>query len=210
MIVDILSKPIFRDILWQAIRETIGLKPKEPQQRGDESLSDFFTRKLGACSVDNIFSALTHGVYAGDVDKLSFKAIAYPQWFVYQKFPGFSMGFAELSKRKLALIKGEDHDAIVLAVKDRAQLGERPGRVEEIQEVMKDINSFVLKGGMVQLVDHLGGALADAKNVEVKTNVQIEKISGSYKSPMEVGLFYFTPIFFADLGAYRLVSGPTR
>lgn len=190
VLANVLSEPLFRHILWQAIKDWFGYKSQGRKRGGDESISDFISRKFSPRIVDDLFSAFVHGIYAGDPDKLSFKTHAYEAWFIDQKSSSFFKGLLQLAGKGLIPIKSEDHDAVLLALKDRAQV-EESGRVDEIQEMTKDIGSFVLKGGMVQLVDRLREALADAKNAEVKTNVQIEKISGSYKSPMEVGLLLF-------------------
>lgn len=187
-----LSRPVFRDLLWQFIKDRFGYKSIAPKRGEDTSVSEFLSRRVSPSSVDNLFSGLVHGVYAGDIDKLSLKAVTYHYWFLDQHFPSLVGGDIRLrgGNMKSSILKGEDHEAIVLAVEDRAQRKE-PARVEEILLMTQNVNSFVLKGGMVQLVDRLAKALEEAENVEVKTDVQIEKISGSFKSPMEVGLFIF-------------------
>lgn len=49
---------------------------KKPVEKDDESVGDFFKRRLGTTAlVDNVLSAVLHGIYAGDANNLSVKAL---------------------------------------------------------------------------------------------------------------------------------------
>lgn len=71
-ILDTLST-VFREPLFKGFLPALGgefFKPG-PNSTQDESVAGFVTRRLNAEAAENIASALCHGIYAGDVHKLS-------------------------------------------------------------------------------------------------------------------------------------------
>lgn len=191
LLANIIAEPAFRNIVWEGIKEHFGYKSEGRKRGNDESISDLVSRKISPSVADDFISASMHGIFAGDIDKLSAKAILYSIWYMDQESPSIFTQALQIARRKVKLVSGEAFDAIVLRWKDTGK-EEGSERVKEYLQMTKNTSVFTLKGGMSQLVGRLEDALADAKNVEVKTGVQIEKISGSSKSQMEVGPDIFT------------------
>ena len=51
---------------------------------GDQSVGHFFRRRLGNEAVDHLIEPLLSGIYAGDIDKLSFMS-TFPQFYKLEK-----------------------------------------------------------------------------------------------------------------------------
>ena len=60
--------PILKGFLWNVFME---ISRPSPKTFRDESLDSFITRRFGKNISGNIFSALVHGIYAGDTKQLS-------------------------------------------------------------------------------------------------------------------------------------------
>ncbi|KAA0547598.1 protoporphyrinogen oxidase [Bacillus sp. BGMRC 2118] len=61
-------------------------------QKGDQSLGQFFRRRLGGEVVENLIEPLLSGIYAGDIDKLSLQS-TFPQFEdVEQKYRSLILG----------------------------------------------------------------------------------------------------------------------
>lgn len=66
--------PVLRSIFPQALQEwSVPRSQSVCVDGGDESVHDFFSRRLGPAVADNMASALIHGIYAGDSRSLSVK-----------------------------------------------------------------------------------------------------------------------------------------
>ena len=69
------------------------LKDKRPNDLTDESVGAFFTRRTDSKIVDNLISAVLHGIYAGDVYKLSMRSIMPGVWNWEKEHDGIVAGF---------------------------------------------------------------------------------------------------------------------
>lgn len=57
------------------------MRPKRSQDLQDESVGSFLRRRLGTSDLgDNVFSAMLHGIYAGDIEQLSAKSLMTRLW----------------------------------------------------------------------------------------------------------------------------------
>lgn len=79
-------EPIFKGIFRGPVHDF--KTPKRSDDVQDESVGDFFCRRLGAPDlVDNLASAIFHGIYAGDIYKLSMRTL-FPVLWEYEKVYG--------------------------------------------------------------------------------------------------------------------------
>jgi oxygen-dependent protoporphyrinogen oxidase len=85
--------------------------PRSPSVR-DESVHEFFTRRLGTTdAADMTISAVLHGIYAGDITQLSVKSL-FPQfWYLEEKYGGIIKGLNE-SKKGRSWINKDDANMI--------------------------------------------------------------------------------------------------
>ena len=66
------------------------LPASKPQE--DQSLGEFFRRRVGGEVVENLIEPLLSGIYAGDIDRLSLMS-TFPQFYqTEQKYRSFISG----------------------------------------------------------------------------------------------------------------------
>ncbi|KAK2766309.1 oxygen-dependent protoporphyrinogen oxidase [Arachnomyces sp. PD_36] len=189
---EIMATPILRDFAWQLALDCLGRKGQGRELGRDETVASFFSRKLSPSAADNLVSAFTHGVYAGDIDKLSVKSVFYSLWLWDQLYPSIFKLPRMMLKKGRGMLPSENNSVFWHESRDKLRqkgAGQTPvPRVREIYDMTKGTNIMTLKGGMAQLVDRLEDVLQGAENVEVKTNARIEKLSGPSNKQMKVEL----------------------
>lgn len=75
----LLTDPLFAGI-WNLPKELS--VPARPRGVQDESVGDFISRRFGKDLADNIASAVFHGIYAGDIYRLSAKTVMPWLWYL--------------------------------------------------------------------------------------------------------------------------------
>jgi len=75
----VLTEPIFNGVLPAVLSEP-SIECRAPNTR-DESVGDFISRRYGKAVADNLLSALFHGIYAGDIYKLSARTLLPMLWY---------------------------------------------------------------------------------------------------------------------------------
>jgi oxygen-dependent protoporphyrinogen oxidase len=74
-------------------------------KNGDQSLGEFFRRRLGSEVVENLIEPLLSGIYAGDIDRLSLMS-TFPQFYeVEKKHRSLILGMKSLSPKRPATAK---------------------------------------------------------------------------------------------------------
>ena len=110
---------------------------------GDQSLGEFFRRRLGHEVVENLIEPLLSGIYAGDIDKLSLMS-TFPQFYqVEQKHRSLILG---MKKTTPAPQKGGKKKAIFLTLTKGLQ-----SLVDAIEERLHP--DSVLKGVRVEQIE---------------------------------------------------------
>jgi len=137
--------------------------PKK-KEKGDESLGDFVTRRLGKEALDKIAEPLVAGVHAGDPDTMSIRS----------SFPKF----VELEEQYGSLVKGMIARMATMKKKSAsAPQGDGPR-----------MTMFVtLKDGLGQLVDKL---LEEIKEVELLSKTSVSEMTereGGYEVRTDTG-----------------------
>jgi len=157
------------------LRMALELFIPKRKEKGDETLSDFVRRRLGAEALEKIAEPLVAGVHAGDADTMSVKA----------SFPRF----VELEENYGSLIRG------MLARMRTAQGG----------KTASGITMFMtLKGGLGELVDRIveeleGVSIGTKKNVRgiVKKNTGYEVLIEGEPSLHAHSVVVATPAYVA-------------
>ena len=130
--------------------------PARDRTKGEETLAEFFSRRLGAEAFDRLIEPLVSGIYAGDANELSVDA-TFPQ-------------LVELERKHGSLIKG------ALAMQ-RARSSHKPDATGRTLFT-------TLRGGLgdliVSLADRLSGAGASLRR---GTNVRAVQAAGSQTDP---------------------------
>lgn len=160
------SEPVFEGTMWAAATEF--WKDGRDKSVQDESIGDFFARRFSKTMVDRILSGMIHGIYAGDVYKLSAKSL----------FPTPYRDDLE-------------HGSVLAGqVKSRAEGVEMPKVQADflremksfdwdplLRRTLRDTSVFTFRDGLGMLVDKLARKLWDSGNVEVKTSTPVKALA---------------------------------
>jgi protoporphyrinogen/coproporphyrinogen III oxidase len=116
----------------------------------DESLGSFLRRRLGNDLVDRALSGVIHGIYAGDIDALSVRAVMPMLWDMEQKHGSITRAVFSLFFNSAAAPTTD----MPLTERDRF-----------VQQVQKNCSIYSFQKGMQQLVDALVSHLKSLTNV---------------------------------------------
>ncbi|MBD1380696.1 protoporphyrinogen oxidase [Metabacillus arenae] len=109
---------------------------------GDQSLGQFFRRRLGDQVVENLIEPLLSGIYAGDIDQLSLMS-TFPQFYkVEQEHRSLILGLKKSTPKSNQTYKAERKKGIFQTVQGGLQT-----IIEAFEENLSDIN--LLKGTKV-------------------------------------------------------------
>jgi len=152
------SEPVFDGAIPAALTEVT--KPQRPEGLHDESIGSFISRRFGSKLADNVVSAIFHGIYAGDIYKLSARTILAGLW--------------QMESRYQSIIKGSLNQAFgdvgPIATNDLEIVREfqRLPPMSDKFEAAKKSSVFTFKGGIGELADQLERKLLESTNVEIR------------------------------------------
>ncbi|PGH06922.1 protoporphyrinogen oxidase [Helicocarpus griseus UAMH5409] len=174
------SEPIIREAAMEWFSGGQGAK-RDPSIK-DESVASLCSRVFGPNAANVIASAVFHGIYAGDVNQLSARAIAPVLWELDVSDQGVLMGMWQHRG-------GHRSYDIEQAHKIFGSRKGKPGISKETFRVGMGASVLTLRGGLGQLAATLESNLRNAPNVKLKTNSDIKYISQEEKHlPMTLAL----------------------
>ncbi|KAF7588741.1 oxygen-dependent protoporphyrinogen oxidase [Aspergillus hancockii] len=168
----ILREPVFEGFLAAALLEPTRAPPEHKSFNSDESIADFVSRRLSSDVANNLVSALYHGIYAGDISRLSAQTI---------------MGtFRDLENDDRRVIGGYVNSLMsdvkhmfmddLLALESVAH--EKSGSYwQSLRTLVNKTSVLTLKQGLGQLSDALIAALRKSGKVDVLANTEVNSIS---------------------------------
>ncbi len=162
---NVLFEPVFKGTISGALSEVT--KPRRPVHLQDESVGSFLTRRFGSAVTDNIVSAVFHGVYAGDIYKLSARAIVPSLWAIEWRNNSIMKGLLEQAFGGMQPIATSDLDVI-------KTLQSQP--MSDKLEAVKKSSVFTFKGGIGDLADRLEAKLDESDNVLILENTDVRQI----------------------------------
>lgn len=163
---NVLSEPIFKGTIAGALSEVT--KPQRPGDLQDESIGSFITRRFGSALADNVVSAVFHGIYAGDIYKLSARAIVPSLWAIERRNNSIIKGLVEQAFGGMQPIAASDLDMI-------KTFQSQPIMSDKLETVKKS-SVFTFKGGIGELADRLESRLDESDNVLIMGNTDVEQI----------------------------------
>lgn len=168
---NVLSEPIFKGTIPGALSEITKLRRSGDLQ--DESIGSFLTRRFGSALADNVVSAVYHGIYAGDIYKLSARAILPSLWAIEWRNNSIIKGLLEQAFGGMHPIATSDLDMT-------KTLESQPIMSDKLEAVKKS-SVFTFKGGIGELADRLEAKLDESDNVLIleKTDVRRIKLRSS-------------------------------
>ncbi|KAL1310832.1 hypothetical protein AAFC00_001068 [Neodothiora populina] len=134
----------------------------------DESVGHFFKRRLGKNMVDRVLSAVMHGIYAGDVYKLSMKALFSNLFRLEGESGSLTLGFLQ---------SFGDGPKIPMREANFLELMQKPFPFDkQFKKNLMKSSVFTFRNGLQQLVDALKEDLRGRHNVTFLTNTPIKSI----------------------------------
>ena len=169
----LLTEPLLRGLPSSIVRE--GTVPRRPDSLEDESLSSFFARRFSRQVADNIVSAFVHGVYAGDIEKLSVKSIMPQLWHAEGKHG--SMVRMLLDKGLSNFGFPEDSFDATFRKKMQAKIW----RNDALRKLLKSSNVISLRRGLESIITELRKHLT-ANGVIIREGVKVTGLTGDKES----------------------------
>lgn len=164
---DLFTSPLYKNLLPSLVKSML-TRPRESRPR-DESVGDWFARQFGRPDlVDNIISGVLHGIYAGDVYKLSMKSLLPQLWAVDSMRTFFTDKDARRESIQATI---SETDRILTRMMLQNLLSERVHRVRKYGDV------YTFAKGMSMLPDTLAQKLDEAPNVTIKRRCTVSKVS---------------------------------
>ncbi|KAH8726405.1 hypothetical protein GQ44DRAFT_705590 [Phaeosphaeriaceae sp. PMI808] len=143
------------------------VRPRDPQM-SDETVGSFISRRMDKAIANNFISAVCHGIYAGDIWKLSVKSILPLAWQLEGRYGNTVAGYVRMQNE----VEGSAprtmmHPYDIKMAKARQQNLDLDPR---LCDKMMESSTFTFKNGMQQLDQALQDGLRKKGNVEVKLN----------------------------------------
>lgn len=161
---NILSEPIFKGTISGALSELMARQ--RPPDVQDESVGSFISRRFGSRLADNVVSAIFHGIYAGDIYKLSARSILPQLWHIESEKR--SITYAMLDRRRLMSLADAD------LLRERKYQG---GPVSEARIAAAESSVFTFRGGIGELASRLEERLVESDNVHIQRETLVDDIA---------------------------------
>jgi protoporphyrinogen/coproporphyrinogen III oxidase len=161
---NVLQEPIFKGSLLGLIKE--GRIDVRPGSMKDESVGDFVTRRFGRHVADNLVSALLHGIYAGDLYKLSAKTIL-PLFWHLEKISEVGI-VGELVEQMWSGESLLPYDDIEFTLQSDQAISLPEAPVNALAEKLEGSSVYTFKKGLAQLAEKIESGLRGNSNVEIR------------------------------------------
>ena len=179
----LITEPVFRGVASGLIHEFLTAPNPPGPTNVDESVGAFISRRFNRRVVDNLLSAIIHGVYAGDVWQLSADMLMPKQRFYEQRYNGLLTGMA------LDRTLSKEEDAKLLSRWSKSALPVSRKLWSNLQQT----SFFTFKRGMAEFAMRLEETLRERDNVQLKMNTGVASVlaPNSETGKLEVWRFSF-------------------
>ncbi|KAJ6188742.1 hypothetical protein N7519_003650 [Penicillium mononematosum] len=163
----------------------------------DESVADFIRRRFGPNVADNLVSAVYHGIYAGDIDRLSAQALLGGLRNLEGGIGGIgglvSGGVtASLISRSISKTRTRNMDDF-MAIDAMPAGPELVRRQHDLEVLAAGASTFTFKRGVAQLIQALIASLKASGKVDFRMNTEIKALSGWAESTAGLAMEYWSP-----------------
>ena len=179
--VNTMMEPLFNKFL-SGIAKDVFTPPRHPTEWAkDESVADFIGRRFGPNVADNIVSAVYHGIYAGDIDRLSAQTLLGSVRNLEGGIGGIgglvSGGVtASLISRSLSKTKTRNMEDF-MAIDAISAGAELVRRQHDLEVLAAGASTFTFKRGVGQLTEALVASLKASGKVSFRMNTEIKGLS---------------------------------
>lgn len=156
---------------------------REPNVR-DESVGDFLRRRFGQAVTDNLASAFFHGIYAGDLYKLSARTLLSKLWYLEgrdrENEPGILLQMLPSIFQRRNYLR-RDHLFFPAVLNNdklpRVRYPSHPTIMADMVSVLGQASVYTFKSGLGQVTASLADQLSDNPNVSIRTSFPVEDVS---------------------------------
>ena len=174
-------EPIFKGTIGTSLQEYF--KEKRPAALKDESVGDFVARRFNPAIANNLVSALYHGIYAGDIWKLSARSLLPTQWRLEEKHGGLLRGSLSAFFNQTQWVLCDDL-LTDIQQKEAAQQWSLP-----MGRSVSHCSVFTFRKGVGMLAEALERKLHSSENVVLKKSTLVDALSlGPESSDITVSL----------------------
>jgi oxygen-dependent protoporphyrinogen oxidase len=168
------SEPIFRGVFLRLLMEPlIGVRAPEVE---DESVGDFLTRRFGKNLTDKIASAFFHGIYAGDLYKLSARTLMPLLWYAETR-GGASGILSELTSLRMSnrgLIPEKAIQFAQLRIHDPVPPS---AELDTMMAMLQGASVYTFKRGLGQIISALETSLSGNPKVAILKSSPVEHVT---------------------------------
>jgi oxygen-dependent protoporphyrinogen oxidase len=167
-----LTEPVFDKLLRSVLTEPLKLPPEHKSIDSDESVREFISRRFAPEVADNIVSAVYHGIYAGDIDRLSAQTLLGTYRDLEHDDRGVLAGLLHAATNDITYNLMDDWLALhsLAATKQKSYWS-------SLKTLVRDGSVITLKNGVQQLTDALAAALRKSRKVDLLTGTEVNAIS---------------------------------
>lgn len=179
--VNSLKEPVFSKLL-SGIAKDVFAPPRHPTEWAkDESVADFIGRRFGPNVANNLVSAVYHGIYAGDIDRLSAQTLLGSIRNLEGGIGGVgglvSGGVtASLISRSISKTKTRSMDDF-MAIDVMPAGPELMRHQHDLEALAAGATTFTFKRGVAQLIEALIASLKASGKVSFRMNTEIKALS---------------------------------
>ncbi|KAJ5540838.1 hypothetical protein N7494_005914 [Penicillium frequentans] len=165
------NEPLFNTLIPAILFESFKPPRGIDQWQKDESIADFISRRFTPEVADNLVSAGMHGIYAGDIDKLSAQALLGP--LRNMEATGIiSSLFTNMFSRKQNVLCDD-----YIAGRESVVQYLRHNEVTSVRYMGQQSTTLTFKQGTQQLVDAIAADLAKSTKVTIETSSDVQSMS---------------------------------
>lgn len=165
---NIVNEPIFDGVITSILKEPY--QTVRSKSLKDESVGDFVSRRFGKAVADNLLSALFHGIYAGDIYRLSARTLLPALWHLETRDEdgnGVLAELVELFFRQHSLVPYGPLEFRNRYLKSSSE------PESHLFQVLSQASVYTFPLGLQQLSDIVVKRLTDNANITIKTNAAV-------------------------------------
>lgn len=166
----VFTEPIFKGTVMNILKEPA--VDVRSDLRNDESVGDFISRRFGSKVADNIVSAVFHGIYAGDIYKLSADSVIGVPRLIEVQNESVMIGALDMMQTKRNFIPA-DYLLAMCSV-----MGQRPlSHFDRLRALVRPANVFTIRDGLAEIACAFErGFKKHSDKIQIVTDARINDI----------------------------------
>jgi oxygen-dependent protoporphyrinogen oxidase len=176
----IFTEPAFKGFIKDMAYEMS--KPPRSSNLEDESVGDFISRRVNKNMVNQVVSAVFHGIYAGDAWQLSARSVLSDAWWAEKKAGNVIQGMMMLQRE--GWMKRRHAELLEVLT-----TGQRPS--ESVVRQVRTASTVTLDGGIQMFADRLKSWLENIGKVDFQMGTEVKSVAMAKDGDsIEVGFLF--------------------